>query len=211
MSFQNQSTTRDDWQPRTRTGWMVKNNQITSIYEIFEQNLPIDDVEIVNILVPNLEERVIDVRRVQKQTDAGEITRFVATCAVGNGNGLIGLGEARARAVGSAIRLAMAKARLNLIPVRRGCGSWECTCGTPHSLPFKVSGKTGSVRVEMFPAPKGLGLVIGDVAKEVLQLAGISDVWSRTFGDTRTTHNFAKATYEALRQTYKIVPPHEWK
>ena len=73
-----------------------------------------------------------------------------------------------------------------------------------------VVGKSASCRIRLLPAPKGLGLVIGDVGKAVLKLAGIDDVWSRTFGETRTTTNFAKATFEALKSTYKILPPREW-
>ncbi|HJK16653.1 MAG TPA: 30S ribosomal protein S5, partial [Methanocorpusculum sp.] len=54
------------------------------------------------------------------------------------------------------------------------------------------------------PAPKGIGLVTGDVGKKVLALAGIRDVWVNTSGNTRTTLNFAKATYNALRETNLI-------
>jgi small subunit ribosomal protein S5 len=51
------------------------------------------------------------------------------------------------------------------------------------------------------PAPKGLGLVTGEVSKKVLQIAGVKDVWSRTRGQTNTTVNTAKATFDALRKT----------
>ena len=94
--------------------------------------------------------------------------------------------------------------------MRRGCGSWECSCGEPHSIPFKVEGKAGSVRVTLLPAPKGVGLVIGDSAKVVLRLAGIKDIWSKTKGETRTTVNFVKAVYEALKNTYKFKHPKDW-
>ncbi|HDI46763.1 MAG TPA: 30S ribosomal protein S5, partial [Candidatus Methanomethylia archaeon] len=93
-------------------------------------------------------------------------------------------------------------AKLNVIPVRRGCGSWECSCNRPHSVPFRVQGKEGSVVVELLPAPRGVGLVAGDVAKTVLRLAGIEDVWVRARGETRTTQNFAGAVFNALKQTY---------
>jgi len=112
--------------------------------------------------------------------------------------------------VRQAIEKAIIDAKLNIIPVRRGCGSWECLCNTPHSVPFKVKGKCGSVEIILIPAPKGVGLVAGETAKTVLRLAGIKDVWTRTRGETRTTINFAKATYYALKKTYAIKTPDRW-
>ncbi|MHA1213879.1 MAG: 30S ribosomal protein S5 [Candidatus Hodarchaeales archaeon] len=200
----------ESWIPRTKVGQMVKDGTITSIYDIFRDNLKLDDVFIVDLLVPNLTETVLDVGRVQRQTDAGRKTLFVATAGVGNKNGIVGVAQAKAAGVGTAIRNAIILAKLNIVPVKRGCGSWECTCSNPHSIPFQVEGKVGSVRVVLKPAPKGLGLVVGDVAKSVLELAGISDIWSKTFGDTRTTQNFCKATFEALKSTYRISHPSEW-
>ncbi len=198
------------WIPRTQVGRMVKEGTITSIYDIFRDSLKIDDVRIVDLLVPNLTENVLDVGRVQRQTDAGRKTLFVATAGVGNKNGIVGVAQAKAAGVGTAIRNAIILAKLNIIPVKRGCGSWECTCSNPHSVPFQVEGKVGSVRVVLKPGPKGLGLVIGDAAKSVLELAGISDIWSKTFGDTRTTQNFSKAIFEALRSRYEISHISEW-
>ncbi|MHA1237450.1 MAG: 30S ribosomal protein S5 [Candidatus Hodarchaeales archaeon] len=198
------------WTPRTKVGRMVKDGTITSIYDIFRDSLKIDDVRIVDFLVPNLSENVLDVGRVQRQTDAGRKTLFVATAGVGNKNGIVGVAQAKAAGVGTAIRNAIILAKLNIIPIKRGCGSWECTCSNPHSIPFQIEGKVGSVRVVLKPGPKGLGLVIGDAAKSVLELAGIADIWSQTFGDTRTTQNFTKAIFEALRSTYEISLMSEW-
>lgn len=200
----------DSWTPRTEVGRMAKDGTISSIYDIFRDSLKIEDVRVVDFLVPNLTETVLDVGRVQRQTDAGRKTLFIATAGVGNKNGIVGVAQAKAAGVGTAIRNAIVSAKLNIVPVKRGCGSWECTCSNPHSIPFQVEGKVGSVRIVLKPAPKGLGLVIGDVAKSVLELAGISDIWSKTFGDTRTTQNFCKATFEALRATYHISHITEW-
>lgn len=200
----------ESWVPQTEVGQMVKKGDITSIYDIFRDSLKISDVNIIDFLVPNLTETVLDVGRVQRQTDAGRKTLFVATAGVGNKNGIVGVAQAKAAGVGTAIRNAIVLAKLNIVPVKRGCGSWECTCSNPHSIPFQVEGKVGSVRVVLKPAPKGLGLVIGDVAKSVLELAGISDIWSKTFGDTRTTQNFCKATFEALKATYRISHVSDW-
>jgi small subunit ribosomal protein S5 len=200
----------EQWEPRTRVGRMVKEGRITSIDEIFKMNLPILEPEIVDILLPDLKHEVIDVTIVQKMTDAGRITRFRAVVVVGNQDGYVGLGKGKARQFRFAIEKAIRNAKLNIVPVRRGCGSWECTCGEPHSVPFTVRGKSGSVEVILKPAPKGTGLVAGDVAKMVLRMAGIRDVWSFTKGETRTSYNFARATYLALRATYEFVTPLDW-
>ncbi|MCE4621191.1 MAG: 30S ribosomal protein S5 [Desulfurococcales archaeon] len=203
--------TLETWEPRTYVGRLVKEGKITSIDEIFKRNLPILEPEIVDILLPSLDHEVLEVRIVQKMTDAGRITRFRAAVVVGNRDGYVGLGKGKARQFRFAIEKAIRNAKLNIIPVRRGCGSWECTCSEPHSVPFTVRGKSGSVEVILKPAPKGTGLVAGDIAKKVLRLAGIRDVWTFTKGETRTSYNFARATYLALRATYKFVTPLDWQ
>jgi len=204
------SETLEEWKPRTKVGRLVKEGKITSIEQIFEDNLPIREVEIVDALLPGLQHEVLNINLVQRQTDAGEVSSFQALVAVGNCNGYVGLGLGKAKQVRQAIEKAITDAKLNIAPVRRGCGSWECLCGEPHSVPFKVYGKSGSVEVWLIPAPKGVGLVAGEVAKAVLRLAGVKDVWTRTRGSTRTTINFAKATFNALRNTYKLKTPSEW-
>ncbi len=202
----------EEWVPKTKVGRMVKEGKITSLKEIFDMNLPIREPEIVDYLLgPELKHEIIDITLVQKQTDAGEISRFRVLIVVGNENGFVGLGLGKARQLRVAIEKALTDAKLNIIPVRRGCGSWECLCNEPHSVPFTVRGKAGSVEVMLKPAPKGTGLVAGDVAKVVLRYAGIRDVWTWTKGETRTTVNFAKAVYEALKNTYKLVTVYDWQ
>ncbi len=200
----------EEWVPRTKVGRMVKEGKITSMEELFANNLRITEVEIVDHLLPGLEQEVLDINLVQKQTAAGERSRFRAIAIVGNRDGYVGLGTGKAVHVVSAIEKAVKNAKLNIIPVRRGCGSWECACGAPHSLPTKVEGKRGSVRIELIPGPRGLGIVAGEAARIVLELAGVQDVWTRTYGETRTTLSFAGATFEALRNTNKIVLPSMW-
>jgi len=200
----------EEWTPRTRLGWMVKQGKITSIDQIFANNWIIMEPEIVDALLPDLRHEVLDITLVQKMTDAGRISRFRVLVVVGNEDGYVGLGLGKARQLRIAIEKALIDAKLNIIPVRRGCGSWECRCGEPHSVPFKVRGKSGSVEIELIPAPLGTGLVAGDVAKSVLRMAGIRDVWTWTRGETRTTINFAKAVFEALRNTNKFVTPYDW-
>jgi len=198
------------WVPRTKLGRMVQEGRISSLEEAFMQGMKIRESMIVDILEPNLQQEVLNIDLIQKQTDAGEQSRFRSMVAVGNLNGYIGLGSGKAKQVRNSIQKATIEAKLNLFPVKRGCGSWECDCGHPHSLPFKVSGKCGGVRVELLPAPRGVGLVAGETVKTILRLVGIQDCWTRSFGSTRTIPSFAYATYYALRSTYRIITPRDW-
>lgn len=204
-------STIEEWKPKTRLGVEVQEGRINSIDEIFQRGIPIKEYQIVDMLLPNLTDEVVEINLVQKMNSAGRQRRFQATLVVGNKDGYVGIGQAKLREIGPAIRQAILTAKLNIAPVRRSCGSWECHCSLTHSVPFKVSGKTGSVKVQLIPAPRGIGLVAGNVAKQVLTLAGIKDIWTKTKGDTRTTANYAKATFEALKQTYEIVPSTDWQ
>ena len=88
--------------------------------------------------------------------------------------------------------------------IKRGCGSWKCGCGEPHTLPFTIEGKCGSVRIRFFPAPKGTGLRSEHECAKILKLAGVTDVWSKTFGKTATKLNLIKASIAALRQLIEM-------
>jgi small subunit ribosomal protein S5 len=198
------------WVPRTRLGKLIQEGRIASIEEVFMAGLQVREHQIMDALIPDLQEEVININLVQKQTDAGEKSRFKALVAVGNRDGYIGLGAGKASQVRNAIEKAAADARLKIVPVRRGCGSWECGCGKPHSIPFQVEGKCGSVRLNIIPGPRGLGVVASEVAKVILDLAGIKDCWTRSFGSTRTVPSFAFAVFDALKETYKLITPTDW-
>jgi len=200
-----------EWTPRTTLGRMVQEGKITSVEQVFQNHYKITEPEIVDYLLPGLEQEVVDVKLVQRQTDAGERTRFKAIVVVGNRDGYVGVGTGKSVHVVSAIEKALNNAKLNIIPVRRGCGSWECACGEPHSLLVKSEGKYGSVRMVLLPAPRGLGIVAGETQKTVLELAGVRDCWTRSFGETRTTLSIIGSTYIALRNTNKITLPSLWK
>jgi small subunit ribosomal protein S5 len=189
---------------------MIQEGRITSIEEIFISGMQLKEPQIVDALLPDLQEEVININLVQKQTDAGEKSRFKAIVAVGNRDGYIGLGAGKAKQVRNAIEKAAADARLHVVPVRRGCGSWECGCGKHHSIPFNVEGKCGSVRIDIIPGPRGLGLVASEVAKVILGLAGIKDCWTRSYGSTRTVPSFAYAVFDALKRTYGLITPTDW-
>ena len=200
----------EGWIPRTRLGKMILEGRISSIEEVFTEGSKIREPEIVDVLLPDLQEEVINISLVQKQTDAGEKSRFKAIVAVGNRDGYVGLGSGKARQVRTAIEKAAADARLNISPVRRGCGSWECGCGKPHSLTFHVRGKCGGVEIVLIPGPRGLGIIASETAKVILGLAGVKDCWTKSYGSTRTIPSFAFAIFDALQKTYRLVTPKDW-
>ena len=193
-----------EWVPKTRLGHMVLSGEVTSMSQALATKLPLREAEIVDILLPDLKDEVIDVNIVQRMTDSGRRVKFRTTVIVGNRDGYIGLGEGKDVQVGKAIKKGIDNAKRNIMKVKRGCGSWECGCGQAHTVPYQVVGESGSVRVVLIPAPRGLGIAAGETSKKVMDMAGIKDVWTRTAGSTRTTINFAKATYNALINTITV-------
>lgn len=193
-----------NWVPKTKLGKLVYAGKITSMSEALATRLPLKEPEIVDILLPELEDEVLDVNMVQRMTDSGRRVRFAITAVVGNGDGFVGMGRAKGKEVGPNIRNAIDRAKLNIIEIKRGCGSWECGCGTPHTFPFAVRGKCGSVDVTFKPAPRGVGLAIGDVAKKVVTMAGVKDAWGFAKGHTKTTVNYSFAAFEALKDTSRV-------
>jgi len=202
----------EEWNPVTKLGRLVQNGTIKSIEEIYRFSIPIKEAQIVDKLFDGenkLKEEVMKIMPVQKQTQAGQRTRFKAFVLIGDGNGHIGLGVKVAKEVQGAIKGAISDAKLNLVPVRRGY--WGNKIGKPHTVPTKVTGKCGSIRVRLIPAPRGTGIVAAGAPKKVLQLAGIQDVYTSSRGNTKTRGNFLKACYDALSETYKYLTPDFWK
>ncbi len=161
------------WIPKTILGKKVASGEITSLEEI-----------------------------IQNGRANGQSTRFKALVAAGNQNGWLGIGLGKSKQMRIAIEKANNAAFLNVVPVKLGCGSWECRCNFCHSVPFTVKGKAGSVTIEILPAPKGLGLVAGGKIRNLLKLAGVKHAWTRTTGSTATMSSTSKALLECLRQTW---------
>ena len=194
----------DDWVPRTRLGRLVKEGHVNSLEEVLRSNYVVRESEIVDMLFPDLRQEVVDVSLVQRQSDSGQQKSFRITVVVGNGEGVIGIGIGKASEFVPAVRAAEVRAKLNITMFRRGCGSWECGCKKPHTVPFSVNGKSGSVEVTFRPAPHGIGLATGDVAKKILELAGVKDCWAFTKGQTKTIVNYAKAVFDALKKNAEM-------
>jgi small subunit ribosomal protein S5 len=213
---------RDDrassWLPRTELGREVVAGKYKDIKEVLAHGKIILEPQIVDYLVPDLAEELIQIggtpgkgggirrtptRMTARMHKSGRRFKLTSVVVVGNGDGIIGIGKATSNEHRTAIEKALHQAKLNVISVRRGCGSWECNCGGSHSIPFKTKGKMGSVVIELHPTPMGVGIVADKESKKILKLAGVKDVRATTFGQTCTRINLALAMFEALKNLSK--------
>ncbi len=206
----------EKWKPRTKLGRLVKDKKIKNIDEALKNKIL--ESEIVDSLL-ELKSDILNIgqakgkfgggkrrawRQTQKKTAEGNVPTFASMIVVGNERGYVGLGSGKAKETLPARAKALRKAKLAIMKIKGGCGSFDCTCGEEHTVPFIVEGKAGSCRVKLIPAAQGTGLVIGDECKKILKLAGIKDVYSVTNGKIRTTINLAKACMNALGKTMEM-------
>jgi small subunit ribosomal protein S5 len=192
----------ENWEPKTSLGKKVLEGEITSLDELFAQPIRYREPEIILKLSPDFYYAILDRKITVRVTDSGRKNSYQIFVICGNLNGYVGMGIGKSVDKYTAINKAIRNSILNLNKVVRGCGSWQCGCGTQHSIPFKVFGKYSSAKIWLLPAPRGTGLVIGDKGKVVCALAGIKDIWSRSIGETRTTINYCGAIIDALKKTY---------
>lgn len=205
----------ESWDPKTKLGQEVKDKKIKNIDEILDNGKKILESEIVDILL-DVKVDLISIgqakgkfgggkrrawRQTQRKTKEGNVLKFSAMAVVGDGNGHVGVGEGNSVETLPARDKATKKAKLNIFKIKRGCAAFDCACSDPHTVPFKLLGKAGSVRIHLIPAPQGTGLVVAGELKKILKLAGIKDVYSKTSGKTKTTFNLVKACIDALKKT----------
>jgi small subunit ribosomal protein S2e len=205
---------KEEWVPCTKLGRLVKAGKIKTLEHIYLFSMPIKEYEIVEYFLGapgtgKLKDEVMKVQPVQKQTRAGQRTRFKAFVLVGDFDGHVGLGVKVGKEVANAIRGAIIDGKMGVVPVRRGY--WGNKLGLPHTVPNKIHGKCGSVHIRLVPAPRGTGIVAAPVSKKILQYAGVTDCFTQTKGTTMTLGNFAKATFQALKVLYGYLEPTMWK
>ena len=144
--------------------------------------------QIIDARQLDLQEKVVEVRRVTKVVKGGRNFRFAALVVVGDENGHVGIGSGKAMEVPDAIRKAVEDAKKNLIRVPM--------VGT--TIPHEVIGHFGAGRIIIMPAQEGTGVIAGGAARDLLELAGLKDVRAKCLG-SRNPRNMVNATIEGLK------------
>ncbi|MBR3765153.1 MAG: 30S ribosomal protein S5 [Clostridia bacterium] len=142
-----------------------------------------------NEQVSEFKERLVAVNRVSKTVKGGRNMRFSALVVVGDEKGRVGAGMGKAAEIPEAIRKANEDAKKHLVTVPLD--------GT--TIPHNVTGYFSTAKVVLLPAPEGTGVIAGGAARAVLDLAGVRNIRTKSFG-TNNSINTVKATLEALKQ-----------
>ena len=137
----------------------------------------------------DLQDRVVEIRRVAKVVKGGRRFNFSALVVVGDGNGRVGVGLGKANTVPAAIGKGQDRAKANMftVPMRN------------TTIPHEVLGKFESSSVMLKPASEGTGVIAGGAVRAVMELAGVRDVLTKALGST-TAVNLVQATVDGLKQ-----------
>ena len=135
-----------------------------------------------------LEKRMVSLNPISKVTKGGKTLRYDALMVVGDKNGRVGIGLAKALDVTQAIEKATLVAKKHMINV--------CIEGT--TIPHDIIGKFGTTKVIMMPSKEGKGIIAGGAVRDVVELAGIKDITTKLYGSNNPV-NCVKATFEGLK------------
>ena len=208
-----------NWVPKTQLGKDVLAGKIKSIDEILDSGRKIMEDEIVDYII-SVRTELLNIgqakgkfgggkrrgwKQTQKKTKEGNKLTFTVMAVVGDEDGHLGLGIGRASETFPAKEKAIRKAKMNIMRIKRGCASYDCLCKELHSIPSVIRGKCSSYEIILKPAPQGTGLVVGSEVRKILNLAGIKDVYGKSFGKSRTTMNVGKACMAALESLNRMV------
>ena len=139
--------------------------------------------------VSEFKEKLVAVNRVTKVVKGGRNFRFSALVVVGDEKGRVGAGMGKAAEISEAIRKGTEDAKKHLINVPL----------LDTSIPHEAIGRFGTGKVVLLPAPEGTGVIAGGAARAVLELAGVQDIRTKSYG-TNNKINMVKATLEGLKQ-----------
>ena len=134
-------------------------------------------------------ERLVSINRVAKVVKGGKNFRFTALMVVGNEKGKVGVGLGKAAEIPEAVRKGVEDAKRHMVDVP--------IVGT--TIPHAVEGRFGKGHVRMLPAEEGAGVIAGGPARAVLEMAGIHDIRTKSYGSNNPS-NCVKATIEGLSQ-----------
>ena len=186
-----------EWNPLTNLGKIARYGTRILLPKIFYHSIPIKEDKIVDFSLKQdsdiLKEECISIKKIGN--------KFRAIVIIGNLKGIVGLGIKASKDIKSAIVEAGKEARLNIISVRRGF--FKKPELEVYTIANKVEGKSGSVKVQLIPAPKGTGLPVQKEAKKLFQFAGIEDIIMKSFGNKNNVGNLLQAICNAFNQTYK--------
>ncbi len=138
---------------------------------------------------PEFKEKLVAVNRVTKVVKGGRNFRFSALVVIGDEKGRVGCGMGKATEIPEAIRKAVEAAKKELITVPF----------KDSSIPHEAIGRFGTGKVLLLPAPEGTGVIAGGPARAVLELCGIKDIRTKSYG-TSNPINMVKATIQGLCQ-----------